>query len=129
MPILSKRNLKQRLPAIIIRHIPHQPEPFLLQVTPRITIINDRPRLQRELVRAVVRRLEEGELVLVRVVERARGVGAHAEVQRLDAGGGRVGAGVRRGLELGAAEPDLDVVWRGGEDGGVVDCDFDCFVL
>lgn len=129
MPILPKRNLKQRLPAIIIRHVPHQPEPFLLQVTPRITIIDDRPRLQRKLVRAVVRRLEEGELVLVRVVQWARGVGAHAEVQRLDAGGCGVGAGVRGGQKLGAAESDLDVVWRGSEDGGVVDCDFDCLVL
>ena len=128
MPILPKWKLKQRLPPIIIRHIPHQPKPVLLQVTPRITIIDDGPRLQRELVRAVVRRLEEDELVLVRVVEWARCVGAHAEVEGLDAGGGGVGAGVCGGQELGAAEAGLDVVGGGGEDGGVVDGYFDCFV-
>lgn len=128
MPILPERNLKQRLPSIIIRHIPHQPQPVLLQVTSRIAIIDDTPRFQRELIRAVVRRLEEDELVLVRVVERARGVGAHAEVEGLDASGRGVGAGVCGGHELGAAEADLDVVCGGGEDGGVVDGYFDCFV-
>lgn len=128
MPILPEWDLKQCLPAIIIRHIPHHPKPVLLQVTPRIAIINDRSRLQHKLVRAVVCRLEEDELVLMRVVERARRVGAHAEMQRLDAGRSGVGAVIRGGQELGAAEADLDVVGGGGKDGGIVDCEFNCFV-
>ena len=110
MPILPKRNLKQRLPSIIVRHIPHQPKPVLLQVTPRIAIINDRPRLQHKLVRAVVCRLEEDELVLMRVVKRAGGVGANAEMQRLHACCSWVGAVVRGGQKLGATEANLDVV-------------------
>jgi len=52
-------------------------------------------------------------------------------MQGLDARGGRVGAVVGGGEELGAAEAGLDVVGGGGEDGVVGDCDFegDCGVV
>lgn len=46
-------------------------------------------------------------------------VGAHAEVQRLGAGCGGVGAAAGGGLQLGAAEAGLGVGGGGGEYGGV----------
>lgn len=64
----------------------------------------------------------------MRVVERTRRVGTHAEMQRLHACRSWVGAVVRGGQELGTAEANLDVVCGGGENRGVVDCDFNCFV-
>lgn len=64
----------------------------------------------------------------MRVVEWALGVGAHAKVEGLNAGGGGIRAGVRGGLKLGTAEADLDVIGGGGKDGGVVYGHFDCFV-
>jgi hypothetical protein len=51
----------------------------------------------------------------VGVIQGTRGAETHAEVQRLDAGGAGVGAGVGGGEELGAAEAGLDV--RGGGEG------------
>lgn len=128
MPSLPKRNLKQRLSAIIIIHIPDQPQPLLLLMTLWIRIIDNRPGLERELVGAVIRALEEDELVLMRVIERAGSVGADAEVERLDTGRGGIGAGVGGGHKFGTSEADLHVVWRGGEDGGVVDSYLHCFV-
>lgn len=120
MPATGEGDLEQRL-AAVVRHIAHQPEPVPLPRPARIRVVDDGARLQRELVRAVVGALEEDELVLVGVVQGTRGVEAHAEVQRLDAGGAGVVAGVGGGEELGAAEARLGVGGGGGEDGGVVD--------
>jgi hypothetical protein len=79
-------------------------------------LAQDGARLEHKLVGAEVGRLQKGELVLVREVERAHAVLEHAKVQRLDALGAGVGAVVAGGDQLGAAEGDLGV-----EDGVVAD--------
>lgn len=80
-------------------------------------LAEDGARLEDDLVGAKVVALEEDELVLVGQVEGPRRVLHEAEVERLDARRGRVGAVVAGGDELTAAEADLDVVGARGEDG------------
>lgn len=85
-----------------------------------------RPGLDGPHVAAVVVRLDEDQLVLVRDVQGAGGIRAHGEVEGCGALYGGVGAVVGDGEELGAAETLLRVA-AGGEDGGVVDGNFDGF--
>lgn len=80
-------------------------------------LAEDGARLEDDLVGAKVVALEEDELVLVGQVEGPRRVLHEAEVERLDARRGRVGAVVAGGDELAATEADLDVVGARGEDG------------
>lgn len=54
-------------------------------------------------------------------VEGTLGILHETKVQRLDAGGGVVGATVAGGEQLGTAEADLDIVGAGRKDGVVAD--------
>lgn len=80
-------------------------------------LVEQGARLQDDLVGAEVGALEEDELVLVRQVEGSLCVLHEAEVERLDACGGRVGAVVAGGDELATTEADLYVVGARCEDG------------
>lgn len=82
-------------------------------------LIEDGACLQDDLVGAEIVTFKENQLVLVGQVERTLSVLHDAEVKRLDASGGGIGAIVAGGEELSTAEADLDVVGARREDGVV----------
>jgi len=85
--------------------------------------VQERARLEDQLVGAEVVAFEKHELVLVRQVERPPRVLQKAEVESLNTGSGRIGAGVARRDEFCTPEAGLDVIRAWCEDGVVAGMD------